>query len=41
MALAILFLVQMCCQLLPEDFHAFLGALLMQVVARSARPTIR
>ncbi len=40
-ALAILLLVQMCYQLLPEDFHALLGALLMRVVVRSARPIIR
>ena len=40
-ALAILLLVQMCYQLLPEDLHALLGALLMRVVVRSARPIIR
>lgn len=49
-ALAILLLVQMCYQLLPdqmcyqllpEDFHALLGALLMRVVVRGARPIIR
>lgn len=32
MALAILLLVQMCYQLLPEDFHAFLGVVMVAAV---------
>lgn len=28
-ALAILLLIQMCYQLLPEDFHAFLGVVMV------------